>query len=131
MKKDAAQWHLYPNFSKEEFDCKQTGENEMSHSFMMKLQRLRDDFGKPMPISSGYRSKKHSAEVKKKTTGAHPMGRSCDVAVDRKEAFELVGLAFKHGFTGIGIQQKGNARFIHLDDMLATDGFPRPTIWSY
>jgi hypothetical protein len=31
-------------------------------------------------------------------------------------------------FTGIGIQQKGGARFIHLDDLT---GVGRPTVWSY
>ena len=33
-------------------------------------------------------------------------------------------------FTGIGIQQKGSGRFIHLD-MAPAEQLPRPMIWSY
>ena len=50
-----ANFDLYPNFSKAEFDCKHTGKNEMKHSFMSKLQALRTAYGKPMIISSGLR----------------------------------------------------------------------------
>jgi hypothetical protein len=37
------------------------------------------------------------------------------------------------GFTGIGIQQTGEGRFIHLVDIQPEDEFhvPRPWIWSY
>ena len=34
-------------------------------------------------------------------------------------------------FTGVGINQKGSSRFIHLDQLHEKDGYPRPTIWSY
>lgn len=130
--KKLAEWGTYPNFPKSEFDCKHTGKNEMKHSFMARLQRLRDEFGKPMAISSGYRDKSHPAEAKKgATTGAHTTGRACDVKVDRGDAYRLMELAVKHGFTGIGFQQKGANRFIHLDDMTSNEGFVRPTIWSY
>lgn len=40
-------------------------------------------------------------------------------------------LLFQYGFTGIGINQKGGNRFIHLDDCGPTTGRPRPTMWSY
>lgn len=128
-----AEWGLYPNFSKEEFDCKHTGKNEMKHTFMARLQALRDEFGKPMPISSGYRDKTHPVEARKGTVslGAHTTGRSCDVVVSRGDAYRLIELAIKHGFTGIGINQKGVNRFIHLDDMTSIEGFVRPAVWSY
>lgn len=59
------------------------------------------------------------------------MGRACDVVVSGQDAFALVDMAITLGFTGIGIQQKGTGRFIHLDDLREEDGFLRPTIWSY
>lgn len=34
-------------------------------------------------------------------------------------------------FTGIGIQQKGGDRYIHLDNLPNAPGQPRPTVWSY
>lgn len=122
-------WSDYPNFSKAEFDCKHTGKNEMKPEFMDKLQKLRTAYGKPMKISSGFRDRTHPIEARKATSGAHTTGLACDVAVQGADALRLIHLAGLYGFTGIGVQQKGAGRFIHLD--CCTDGFPRPTVWSY
>jgi len=123
-------WNDYPNFKENEFRCKHTGKADMHPDFMRKLQRLRTEFGKPMRISSGYRDKTHPVESSKSATGAHVMGRAADVVVSGADALQLVHLAVKHGFTGIGVQQKGPSRFIHLDDV-PSGILPRPTIWSY
>jgi uncharacterized protein YcbK (DUF882 family) len=120
-----AKWGRYANFSKEEFDCQETGENEMQHAFMVKLQTLRDVFGNPMVVSSGYRSPAHSIEARKAAPGTHTQGIAVDIAIDREDAVKLLRLALSMGFTGIGIQQKGSGRFIHLDTR------NQPTIWSY
>lgn len=125
-------WNNYPNFSKEEFDCKETGENGMTAEFMFLLQVLRYKYGKPMKVSSGFRSVNHSIEKKKARPGAHTTGNAVDILIDRSNAYELLKLAVQSGFTGIGIQQKGSGRFLHLDTIeKGTDGFLRPTIWSY
>ena len=123
-------WTKWPNFSKHEFDCKETGENCMDASFMDRLQSLRTEYGKPMTITSGYRSPSHSIEAKKANPGAHSTGHACDISCYRGDAYALLSLAFKHGFTGIGVNQKGGGRFIHLDDLKSGDEL-RPTIWSY
>jgi zinc D-Ala-D-Ala carboxypeptidase len=47
------------------------------------------------------------------------------------KAVKLIKVAFEFGITGIGVQQKGGSRFIHLDDLRLEDGFARPNIWSY
>lgn len=125
-------WSAYPNFKAAEFDCQASGENDMQTAFMDKLQALRIEYGKPMRITSGYRHpQKHPIERAKEIPGVHAFGRAADIAVSGADALKLVSLAVKHGFTGIGIQQKGASRFIHLDDMPQNSGFPRPTIWSY
>lgn len=127
-----ANWNLYPNFSKEEFDCKHTGKNEMKHSFMAKLQALRTAYGKPLRITSGFRDYTHPFEAKKpKKNGSHPTGKAADIAIDRKEAYQLLKLAMELGFTGIGFKQHGGGRFIHLDTIEDNSDQPRPTIWSY
>jgi zinc D-Ala-D-Ala carboxypeptidase len=127
-----AQWEHYPNFTKEEFDCKHTGKNEMEHEFMAKLQALRTAYGKPMRITSGFRDYAHPVEAKKpRKNGAHPTGKACDIAIDRKEAYELLKVAMQLGFTGIGCQQNGSGRFIHLDTIEDNSEQPRPSIWSY
>lgn len=122
-------WKEYPNFSKGEFDCQQTGENQMKHEFMLLLQELRTIYGKSMRISSGFRSPLHSIEIKKDYPGAHSTGLACDIAVSGEDAHKILKLAFELGFTGIGVNQKGDSRFIHLD--IAKEGFLRPNVWSY
>ena len=121
----------WPNFSADELRCKETGELAMLPSFMDRLQALRTAYGKPMPVSSGYRSKLHSVERQKRTAGTHAMGCAVDVAVSGRDALRLIELALQHGFTGIGVQQRGEGRFIHLDDAPNAPHRPRPHIWSY
>lgn len=120
-----AKWSEYKNFSESEFRCSETGENDMEHGFMLRLQALRSAYGKPMVITSGYRSPKHSIEAKKATPGTHAQGIAADIKCSRGEAHKILKLAMEMGFTGIGVQQKGNARFIHLDTR------DEPTVWSY
>jgi zinc D-Ala-D-Ala carboxypeptidase len=123
-------WSKYPNFSESEFKCSHTGKCLMHPDFMARLQSLRKAYGKSMKITSGYRDPTHPIEAKKASPGAHSSGRAADVAIRGADALELVKLALAIGFTGIGVQQKGEGRFIHLDDI--EDGSqPRPMIWSY
>lgn len=121
-------WKLYPNFSVKEFNCAHCGKNEMKPEFMLKLQTLRTAYGKPMKITSGYRCPQHPIEAKKTAPGAHASGCACDIGVEGQEAYQILKLALAAGFTGIGVQQKGIGRFIHLDTL---SGGPRPNVWSY
>ena len=121
-------WAFVPNFKAEEFNCSHCGKNEMQQRFMDKLQALRNLYRKPMRITSGYRCPQHPIEAKKAQPGAHASGCACDVAVAGADAHKLVKLALQLGFTGVGVQQKGAVRFIHLDTL---EGPTRPTIWSY
>ena len=125
-----------PYFSQDEMRCQcGCGADGMHSEFMDKLTSLRADWGQPMTVTSGYRCTAHPIEAKKiasgRNPGAHASGRAVDIAVQGADAYALLCAALGHGFSGIGIQQKGSARFIHLDDLTTDDGFPRPTIWSY
>ena len=104
------------------------------------LEALRVEFGVPMIITSGYRCPKHNQKVS--STGAdgpHTVFADANITVDVKDfgtdAYDLVELAIAHGFTGIGLNQKGpfGERFIHLDrlesDLIAVRA--RPNIWTY
>ena len=121
-------WSKVPNFKAGEFNCSHCGKNEMQLEFMLKLQALRNAYGKPMRITSGYRCKDHPIEAKKAQPGAHASGCACDIGVEGADAHRLLGLAWAAGFTGVGVQQKGTGRFIHLDTL---KGPMRPTVWSY
>ena len=124
-------------FSEKEMQCKHTGICEMSPTFMEKLDRLREAFGAPLTVSSGFRHPTHPIEnakvLKGKKAGTHSTGRAADIVVSRGDAHKLLQLALASGdFTGIGVQQKGTSRFIHLDDLQEGEGYsPRPTVWSY
>lgn len=122
-----AQWGLYPNFTKSEFDCRVTAENNMQHEFMVKLQRLRTEYGKTINITSGYRSPSHPIEAKKgHSRGEHTTGNCADIAcVTGQERFILVSLALKHGFSRIGIAKT----FLHLG--IGGGDLPQNVIWEY
>lgn len=122
-------WSKYPNFSASEFKCSHCGAEGVKIELLDKLQAMRTEYGKPMRITSGYRCPQHPEEVKKTVPGAHALGAAADIGVEGIEAYNVLKLAFKHGFTGIGIQQKGFGRFIHVD--IVSKELPRPIIWSY
>jgi zinc D-Ala-D-Ala carboxypeptidase len=116
-------------FGLPEFSCRHCGKNRISHQFVDALDELRHEYGKPMLVTSGYRCPEHNNNVSSTGfDGPHTTGQAADIAVRGADARRLLGLAIAHGFTGIGVQQKGNARFIHLDTL--TDG-NRPWVWSY
>jgi len=130
-------------FTYNEMACKcGCGKSEMDQEFMNLLDSVRDLMGKPLIITSGYRCPNHPAEKRKQKSGAHSKGKAADIAVMREDAHKLLEVVARFNdaarsagvnyFTGIGIQQKGTGRFIHLDSCtMADDGLPRPTIWSY
>jgi zinc D-Ala-D-Ala carboxypeptidase len=129
--------HLNPwpwkNFPRSEMQCKESGECRMIPSFMDRLQALRNEYNKPMVITSGYRSRHHKAEVKKDRPGTHAMGCAVDVECFGADALKLIELALNHGFAGVGVKQHSdiNKRFIHLDDAPNAPHRPRPWLWSY
>jgi uncharacterized protein YcbK (DUF882 family) len=123
----------YPYFSQKELASPDTGDHHMNADFMMKLIALREDYNAPMIVSSGYRTPEHNDSVSSTgSNGPHTFGKAVDVVIDRGKAHKLLTLALDHGFTGIGIKQNGEGRFLHIDDLgnHETAG-PRPTIWSY
>jgi len=104
----------------------------MSPAFLLQLDQLREAFGAPLIVSSGFRCPSYNAKVSETgMTGPHTTGKAVDFSIDRAAAYRLMRLALDMGFTGIGVQQKGAARFLHLDTLTDAPGQPRPTVWSY
>jgi zinc D-Ala-D-Ala carboxypeptidase len=122
---------MYKYFSIDELKCQHCGEHNMDESFMVKIEALRQDLGFPFVVTSAYRCKDHIIERKKKTPGAHSTGHALDIAVSGDQAYRLLTEALNVGMTGIGINQKGPNRFIHLDDIEWAENRPRPWVWSY
>jgi len=118
-------------FTPSELRCQHTGDDGIEDGFLVKLNTIRHECGFAFIVTSGYRAPEHPIEAKKASPGAHATGRAVDIGVRGDRALKLIEVALKHGMTGIGVKQKGDSRFIHLDDLDGDDRFPRPTIWSY
>ena len=113
----------YLYFKTSDFDCQETGENEMDPEFIRKVDELRSAVGRPLYVTSGYRSPTHSIEAKKSQPGTHAHGIACDIKVSGgAERRELVKQAFYLGFTGIGVAKE----FVHVDTRTTT-----PVLWAY
>jgi uncharacterized protein YcbK (DUF882 family) len=111
-------------FKLEDFDCQETGENEMSEAFIHCLDELRETCGFPFIITSGFRSPEHSRErSKSKGPGTHAQGIAADIKVSGGfQRYKIVEKALLMGFRGVGVAKT----FIHIDDRQT--GF---VIWNY
>lgn len=115
------------HFSRKELQCKYSGECQFNPEFLARIEELRIAYGKPLKVSSGFRSADHPVERVKKSTGYHAKGEALDFLVYGEDAQTLIKLALDLGFKGIGVSQKGdfNRRFIHIDHR------SEPAMWSY
>ena len=122
---------LFKYFSTEELKCSHCGKQGIDEYFMQKVENLREELGFPFPVTSAYRCPEHPIEARKSSPGAHTTGMAIDIGVVGNEAYLLIEAAIRDNFTGIGINQKGSSRFIHLDIIPHSVDRPRPWIWSY
>jgi zinc D-Ala-D-Ala carboxypeptidase len=114
-------------FTKKEFACQHTGENEIKDGFLLKLDLLRARCGFPFIITSGYRSPSHPIEERKEKPGTHAQGIAADIKVSTaQQRYTVVEEAIKMGFGGIGI----HSVFVHVD-MRGFDGATAPVMWLY
>ena len=110
-------------FKVEDFNCQETGENEMCPDFLQKLDALREVCGFPFIITSGYRSPNHSIEAKKSKPGTHSQGIAADIkVVGGAQRMAIIRNASIMGFNGIGVAKT----FVHVDTRETT-----PVAWKY
>lgn len=124
----------WPHFTPKEIACKESGDLLVVPEFLDKIESLRVQCGFPFPVTSWFRTPDYNAKISNTgKTGPHTTGRAVDINVFGVSAISLLEKAVRGGFTGIGIKQTGpmTSRFIHLDDLSASDGQPRPWIWTY
>lgn len=113
----------YKYFDISEFDCRETGENDMKPEFLYSLDELRERCGFPFVIASGYRSEKHSIEAAKQAPGTHTQGIAADIAVSNgAQRRAIIQHALELGFGGIGVAKT----FVHVDIRVQ-----EPVIWAY
>ena len=116
-------------FTDDEQSCICCGVNRFNPTTLARLNAVRREAGFPMAMSSGYRCPHYNKRMG--YTQTHATGQAGDIECGHRQAFRLIELAIKHGFTGIGVKQKGSRRFVHMDDLPAGDLRPRPHVWSY
>ncbi len=121
------------HFSRDELKCRFTGECKVSSDFLTKLETLRQHYGKPIRLTSAYRSPEHPVEKAKskdgkpRSTGYHVLGRAVDIACWNADGARLLQIAIQMNlFGGYGFSFTGSQRFLHVDDR--EDGL---MIWSY
>ena len=111
-------------FKLSDFDCQETGENEMDEGFIQKLDHLREVCGFPFHITSGYRSPNDRREDEKEVGGTQARGIGADMYVDGgRQRMQIVRHACAMGFVGIGVAKA----FVHVD---MRDDF-KPVLWCY
>jgi uncharacterized protein YcbK (DUF882 family) len=109
-------WDNIKFFKEHEFFCKHCGKIiPMDFPLINGLDYLREIFGVPITITSGYRCPVHNKNVGGAKNSFHTTGKAADISVARKNLLPLiykVAIVSKR-FNGIGLSEHGN--FIHLD----------------
>ena len=73
---------LAPSFAVREFRCRDGTDTIMiDESLVVLLQCIREHFGKPITITSGYRTAAHNAKVGGSKSSQHLLGRAADIQV--------------------------------------------------
>lgn len=106
------QWR-WPNFSPRELASKREGELKIDIPSLDLLQALRTRLGKPLLITSAYRSPAHNRAVGGATNSYHMRGRAFDVRQDNQDPQEFERVAREVGFTGV--IRYPSSGFIHID----------------
>ena len=126
----AAGWR-WSSFSPREIACKGTGKVLVNEDALDKLQALRERLGKPLILTSAYRSPEHNRRVGGAKNSKHMEGIAFDVRMDNHDPHEFEAAARAVGFTGFGYYPRSG--FMHIDTGPArTWGQPWPltaTAW--
>lgn len=112
-------------FKTSEFTCKCCGKTIVSGYLIHLLNNIREAFGKPIVVNSGYRCKKHNKKVGSKDNSAHRRGTAADIKCDNSiDRFKIIRLAYEVGFKRMGLE----GRFLHLD---VDTELPQNVFWTY
>lgn len=110
---------LSVNFRVSEFACHGSGcchRVLVDGNLVAYLQKIRDHFGKPVIINSGYRCEKHNSRVGGSKSSRHLMGMAADIAVQGVAPAEVARYAESIGVLGIGLYETdSDGYFVHVD----------------
>lgn len=111
---------LSTNFNSTEFDCHGSGccsKTTLDTKLVEYLQQIRDRFGAPITISSGYRCSKHNKKVGGASGSRHTKGSAADIVVKGIAPAEVAKYAESIGILGIGLYEAKDCGddFVHID----------------
>ena len=105
-------------FVLEEFACKHCGAlpaNGMSAELLTKVDLLRQMYGRPIYVNSGYRCQYWNMVNGGVPNSQHRLGTAADLVVDGdyEEFYQLV--VNSNLFSGVGYYPPGRGEFVHVD----------------
>ena len=112
---------LSANFTVAEFACKDGSDPVfVDSSLAALLQKIRDHFGRPVVITSGYRTAAHNAAVGGSKSSQHLLGRAADIQVQGVSVEDVAAYAesLLPGWGGVGRYpvKAGRAKgWVHVD----------------
>jgi len=119
------------HFNSNEFACPCCGLNydfDSLQSLTIPLEKIRNDVGSPITITSGRRCFKHNDELPDSVPNSqHVFGLACDIHAETVSPMILAMLALRHGFRFIGI----GSDYIHIDMRLYGADLRDSVVWHY
>ena len=106
---------LSKHFSSSEFENSTDEEFYIDVVLLEKLELVREEFGEPITITSGYRSPAHNSKIGGSSSSQHCLGKAADIrpSVSSKEKLDKLYLICENYFEAIGDGR--NKGFIHVD----------------
>ena len=105
---------LSEHFTVREFACSDgSDEIRIDPNLVKYLEKIRAHFGKPVRITSGYRSPAYNAKVGGVKNSYHMKGMAADIVIDGAKSKEVAQYAETIGCGGIGWYEARN--FTHID----------------
>lgn len=115
-KKENKQLTKHFNSSEFECPCDKCDDQKISSRFLEKLERVREEYGKSIIVTSGYRCPDHNAEIGGKENSSHMAGIAGDITpklITLDELDTLYEICYNI-FDNIGDGR--SKKFIHVDD---------------
>ncbi|MPM84008.1 hypothetical protein SDC9_131078 [bioreactor metagenome] len=104
---------LSKNFKVKEFACKDGDTILIDSDLITYLQKIRDHFGKPVRITSGYRTVAYNAKIGGATGSYHTKGQAADSVISGVKPDDIAKYAESLGCLGIG--SYNDDMFNHID----------------